>query len=194
MDERALTVNKRELGKLLGISAPTLDARLDDEPDFPIVQRGGPGVPWEFRTDDVVAYERARLSARKAEDRARAEALAKIEPGMFAPEDEGPESPLQTPQQRLASARAAQAERKLAQEARLLVHTGEVKQALVDLFADLGRKLDRLPQDLVRKFNLPSDMSRHIKAELDDWRRKSVEDLEQALKSDPGPDQKAMFG
>ena len=92
------------------------------------------------------------------------------------------------------SARAAIQERKLAQEARLLVHTGEVKQALADLFAGLGRRLDQLPQDLVRKFNLPNEMARHIKAEIDDWRRRSVEELEQTLDSDPGPDQKAMFG
>lgn len=194
MEETPLIVNKRELARLLKISPPTLDARLDAEPEFPISQKGGPGVPWEFNTADVLEYERAKIEAERAETRRRAEALAKIQPGMFTPGEEGPENPDYTPQQRLQAARAATAERKLARDARLLVHTGEVKQALEDLFASLGRKMDQLPQDLTRKFNLPSEVARHIKSDLDDWRRKAVAEIDKSLDTDPGPDQKRMFG
>lgn len=178
-----LTVNKRELARLLKCSLPTLDRLIDDNPDLPIERRGSNGVEWEFDPEAVVGFIADRREAEKQAGAARSELLRQFTLPFEQTEPEGARD--LSPSERKNLADALSKERKLAIEAGLLVTTASVRQGLGDAFKLLGRHLDGLPQQLGRRHHLPDAVVREMVAQIADARRQFVRELEALIVEEP---------
>lgn len=178
-----LRVNKRELSHVLGVSLPTIDNLIDRYPDLPIAQRGSNGVPWEFDAAAVVAF----LAEKRRHEAEQLQAKSEFLRQFTLPMDEtAPEESrgAVSASQRKQIAEALRIERKLAMESGLLVPTSEIRQALTPAFANLGRFLETLPQQLGRRFNLPDEVVRAMREAIDDGRREFVRAAGSLLKRD----------
>ncbi len=142
----AARVNRAALCRLLRKSETWLDRRLVEDAAFPVVERGGRGVQWQFDPEAVVAY----LAEQQAEDERRtAEAWA----GASGIHDERQRHlpTLLTPQARLAEVRAQLAEQDLAERTGRMVDAEEMQQVLGSAFAALGSAIDSTLDQLARR-------------------------------------------
>ncbi len=173
-------VNKRELAfRVLSCSLPTLDKMLERYPDFPVVTRGGNGVEWEFDPVEALAFVR-----RQREDAARATVAQQEFFAQFSLpiDDVAPEGAAElAPAQRLAMAKARQAEQQLARETGFLVETAAVRQALQIGLAALGRSLQQMPRMLCGEFNLPDEVERAMQRRISDAQRQLVASVQTVL-------------
>lgn len=177
-------VNKVELARLLGISVPTLSARIDQHADFPIVQPGTNGVEWRFDPVAVRDFLARKDAERELADAARREALN----SQFALPIQAPDTAggALTPQQRLALAKAHQVERDLARDAAMLVVTSEVRIALNAAFGLLSRHIDSIALDLAKDLSLSPDRAAALKARLADAKasfRREIRDFAEAQRA-----------
>ena len=181
-------VNKRELAKLLGVSLPTMSALIDRYPDFPVEQRGGPGVEWKFRADVAKAFIADKKAEAEASSAARNELLAQFALPLLDTEEEadGP-SPTLSAQDRLAQARALLAEDKLAKERGFLVAKSDMRARLTPVWATLGAFLQSLPADLAERHNLPGAVVRDMRARIAQQQRELHARLLDLLPADAAP-------
>jgi phage terminase Nu1 subunit (DNA packaging protein) len=165
-----LTVNKRELAKILECSLPTLDKLIDRYADLPIEARGSNGVEWQFDPAKVVAF----LKAKDAEEAHAADERRSLFEQFKLPIDEvaaaGEDAGL-SPAQRAQMALARSREHELALKVGMVVPRSDSRQAFDQVIRGLGRFLDTLPTTLQRFHNLPDAVVRSIRAQIDEQRR-----------------------
>ncbi len=175
-------VNKRELARrVLNCSLPTLDDMLERWPDFPILRRGSNGVEWEFDAHKVVAFIRGKREESEREKERSAEFFQQFS---LPIDDIAGDAKEMTPAQRVQLAQARIKERELAIESGLLVNTAELRQDLTALFARLGKFLDQLPARVARDHNLPDEVIRAMRSNIDEQRRVFVRDMQRIFTGD----------
>jgi hypothetical protein len=67
-----------EMAPLLGMSWRNLTKTIDADPDFPVLTRGGEGVPWQFNAVAVIDHLIAKCEAALAERTARAGKMERL--------------------------------------------------------------------------------------------------------------------
>jgi phage terminase Nu1 subunit (DNA packaging protein) len=172
-------VNKRELCRILGCAATTLDnlmARYGAE--FPVIERGSHGRDYAFDPEAVTAF----LSEKKAErERNHQDRLAELEQldlpveGLIGTH---PTTTLPKPRDRLDTLRAQQLERQMAREAGLLVETGEVRRQVGGLLQRFVSELQGAIRNAGRAHNVPDAVIRAIEVEFDRARQRFCAELE----------------
>lgn len=172
------TVNKRELARIIDVSLPTLDRLLELYSEFPVVQRGKPGVEWQFDPEEAKRFLQAKRDGQEREAAERRELLGQMRLSIDPPETAG-----QSAAQRLQTARARLLERKVSQEAGLLVSTAEMRQALTMAFAKFGRFFDQLAGRVARKHGLPIAVEHSIREMIDEGRQDFVRELREDLRA-----------
>lgn len=174
-----LTVNKRELAKLIECSLPTLNELIDRYADFPVAKRGSNGVEWEFDAQAVIEF----LGEKKdAETRAATERANLFKQFSLPIDAQAPEGSTElSPTQRKAIAEARIKERRLAIETGLLADVPQLRQNQTLVIARLGRFFDNLPPQLAREFNLPEEVMRAMRKRLDDQRRSFVAEIDELM-------------
>ena len=163
--ERSAVVGKKELCAHLNWSRPTLDRRLAQDPNFPVMLRGDQGGPWAFDVATVESYLTAGT-------------LSKTPPAPTAKVEHVGEA---TARQRRDHAQAALFEDKLARERGALVEADKMRMAVSTMLAALGESLTALPDKIVRDLNLPEMAAPRIRAMIDAMRRTAVDDLRTLL-------------
>lgn len=182
MDESSgrLIVNKRELARqILECSLPTLDALIERFPDFPIERGGTHGVEYAFDAAAVTEF----LQGKRDEDKRAAAQRKELFSQFSLPIDAiaGEEAAVLSPSQRAALAKARLVEHRLAVESGLLLHATDVRQVLRTAVSALGRFVDTLPGQLGRRHNLPDEVVRALRDQMDEARRLFVRDLRALL-------------
>lgn len=181
--EDRLLVNKSELARLLNVAVPTVGKLIDDYPDLPVIDRGTNGKAWVFDAHEVMRY----LEGQRAADRHEAEARNKMWAQVSLPLDEvqatdGGVVLSATQREKLASARLK--ERKLAMEEGHLVNKSELRMALSSVVGGFGRFLDNLPGQIGRRHQLPEEVIRSIKTQIDEQRRSFVKEMQGLLETE----------
>lgn len=168
-------VNKAELAELIQCSLPTVTALMKRYPDFPIVQEGRNGLPWQFDPAVVIAF----LEAKRAEEALAVSAHADLLDQYRLPIDAAapPEERSLSPQQQLAAVRARILLAKEAREAGHLVPVTEVRQALTPAVTGLAQAHDGFLDRVGRRHNLPRPVVDEMKKDLADMRTTFVRAL-----------------
>lgn len=176
----ANTVNKGELARILDVSLPTLARMIAELEDFPVVARGDKGVEWRFDPAAVLAYLDERREREREASASREGWLQQFSlPGL---EETDEEAKGLTPSQRLQLAKALRAEQENAVAAGLLIPKAEMRRVLQTAFARLGRFLDTLPGQIGTPLNLPDEVTRAMRNQIEDARRALVRDLRELVK------------
>ena len=155
------TINLEQMAEALHISRPTMRELLKRYPDMPVVRRGSNGVPWQFDKAAVIDFVQAKRAEEAAAGAARDEYLAQIMlpmEGIVSAEEEG-----LSPGDRLKAAQAMIKEDQLARERGFLVAKTDMRAALTEIWADLGRALQSMPTAIGRKHNLPDAVTRDMR-------------------------------
>lgn len=161
-------VTKLALCKALRWSRMKLERRLEADATFPVVSRGTQAGGWQFDLDAVTAYlepedEREEL----AEDISTpAGAVARSE---------------LTARQRRDLAQAQLHEDKLRRMRGELVEAAAFRMALSETVARVSQALNKAPETLVRRLNLPGATEPVIRQEMDEIRRQLVVGLRELL-------------
>ena len=186
-------VDKVRLCELLGWSRPTLDKRLREDQNFPVLQAGeGRGKPWQFDPAAVLAYvqhgtlshERAPAAPAAPAPVAKSSAPKTLRdiPGAAAPVVRDTSGRVVNGAEVTAKARkehlqADLAEDKLRVSRGQLVDAEHVRITLTTAFAHLGKALDGLADNVAKRLAL-SDTGAIVVRELtDDMRRQLHSDL-----------------
>lgn len=177
------TVNKRELAKALGCSAPTLDNLIDRYADFPIESKGSNGRSYAFDPEKVKAFLVRKKEEELAAGRARMELLDQVQLPLLAQigGGSGTESPALTPGQQLQTIKAARELDKLGVERGQLVETARLRPALERAFGKVAEVLDSLPNQLARRHNLPPSVISAVRETIAQERRRLHEQLAREL-------------
>ncbi len=144
-------LNAGEMCRALGRSRAWLDTRLVEDPDFPVVSRGGKGQHWQFDRDAVVEHVNRTEETRQGLLR-----------GVL------------TPQGRLAEAKAQMVEMEVAERMGRLIDAEELELALGSIFAALGSTLGSLCDQIVRRHGLSEAAKIDIGEMFDTARREFV--------------------
>ncbi|MFZ2872757.1 hypothetical protein [Zavarzinia sp.] len=179
MDGSSLvTVNLDEMCRILEISAPTFRGWLKTYPDLPVVGRGDRGRAWEFDPHAVKAWRE-----RKRQEEAEA-AAAKLDlvdqlslPGM----GEAAADAILSPAQQYQLIRAKREQRKMDQEAGLLVMAEPLRAALGDVFAQIPAAMRGAISDAFRRHAIPDDVRRAVTASVDERWTTAVRGLQQVM-------------
>jgi phage terminase Nu1 subunit (DNA packaging protein) len=150
-------LNKLELCREAGISRPTLDARLREDPDFPVVSQGVSGEEWQFD---------AEAALRRLAETAPVKRLS--------------------PNQQLLELRLTRERRNLAQEAGDLLVASEMRDALSRALSALSRELRSLPAALGREAGLTPDQQRRLQLAIEEKQRAFVTRLKETGLRDAG--------
>ena len=172
--ERPATVGKRDLCAHLKWSRPTLDRRLERDPNFPVKTRGGQWGGWAFEIAAVEAYLRgAALQATDSPD------ISTPAGELFQPrrEHEGEA----TAKQRLNNAQAHLAEDRLRRQRGELVEVAPLKMSLATAVTKLSASLNALPSTLGRRLRLPDQAVDIVRQEIEDARRAFFAELRELL-------------
>jgi phage terminase Nu1 subunit (DNA packaging protein) len=155
----ALTCNKRELARLLGVSLPTISAYLDRWADFPVVQNGTTGREWRFDPLAVRDY----LAAKEAEEEAY-EARRQAEIDQLAmPLESVSDGPSEiNPGDRLKLIRSLAAEDDLRLKRGFLVSVPAERQALTAAVARWNRAQLAAVRQAGRDYSLPDAVVRGL--------------------------------
>ena len=162
-----MIVNKLELCRIIDTSVPTLNQLiLKYGPQFPCVERGGPGREYQFEADDVVEFlrqkeEEAARAGAERDELMRQYTLPGVEvdaPG-FSPAD----------QLRLAQLRKLEREEQI--RCGMLIEASELRAVLTDAFGRLGRDMSSAIEQVLRESNIPPTVIRSIRAQFDEARR-----------------------
>lgn len=161
-DDEGKLVGKYALAKSLGWTRDRLDRRIEADPDFPIVERGGgAGERWQFDLDAVRAYLANADSA---------------------------ESDKVTPRQRREIAQAEAIERKNREAAGELIEVAPFRDDIGLMFARLGKSFDELGLEIVKRLGLPAEAHQVVQELVDERRRQMIADMDQYLADDDEED------
>lgn len=193
-----VTVGKAALCEALGWTRPRLDRRLESDAAFPVAKRGTRAGGWEF---DVAAIQQylsgapikasstpASKTALAGEEKPSARIDARAGAGnpypgakysVVPPAGVEPvvHSGEQTARQRRDAVQAEILEDKLRRDRGELVQVEVMRQVLNTMLAHLGKGIDRLPDQVVERLNLPEERSDDIRALTDDLRRVMADEL-----------------
>lgn len=153
------TAGKDALCVALGWSRPRLDRRLKSDPNFPVLEQGGPGVEYEFDVDAVKEY------------------LAGLPALVTPPGVVASHVGEATAKQRKDSAQATLLEDRVRIDRGELVERDKMLTDLSTMFARLGKAFDGLPDTVARRLGLPAESGAVIREMVDDMRRGMVEDV-----------------
>lgn len=153
------SVNMDEMADLLRISLPTLRALLKQHDDFPVISRGGKGIPWQFDPSAVIAFIEAKQAEERAAEAARNELLAQV----VLPGIDPPEAGAVSAQDRLRTAQAMKAEDELAKTRGFLVAKHEMRASLLTIWPELTRSILAIPAQMARQHNLPPAVERDMR-------------------------------
>ena len=169
-----LSLNKRELARVLNVSLPTITAWLDRYSDFPVFQAGTNGREYQFDPFAVRAF----LDEREAEERRLAdEREAQIAQLGLPLEEQTDGADALKPRDRLDHIRAIQAEDKLRVERGFLVSVPAQRQAMTSALARWNRALHAAMRQCGRDFNLPDAVVRALTDSLGETQRQFVREL-----------------
>ncbi len=178
----AQVVGKKQLCALLRWSRPTLDSRLDRDPAFPILTRGGKGGGWEFDVAAVRRYLSGASAARtddlddQDEPEETAEVLA-FRPAGQTTQTRGEE----TASARVKNAQAALAEDKLRRSRGDLVEASAVSAVLGELFVQLRAEMLNIPDSVGRDLDLSDRAVALMKRQVENALRNSARTIKQKL-------------
>lgn len=170
------TCNKRELAKILDVSLPTLDRMIDENPDFPVENRGSNGREYEFDPVKVKAWRDGKRAETIAAHTARMQALGSFDLGDGTGADAK-----QTPHELLAHARFEEKRRELQRDAGLLMDVASLRAMQAPVIQAVVTFLDNLPDMIGRKHALAPGMVEDIRADIEEARNDFVERMETAL-------------
>lgn len=161
-------VGKRQLCALLEWSRSKLDRRLETDDRFPVQSRGTQAGGWKFDVEAVQAYlepeEDRELVAEDLGTVAGREARAEL-----------------TARQRRDLAQAQLHEDKLRRSRGDLVEAEPLKMALSETVTRVASTLNKMPETLVRRLNLPETVLPVLREEMDEVRRQLVMGLRDVL-------------
>ena len=172
-DAGGLTVNKRELARVLGVSLPTIENYLDRYDDFPVVKRGTNGSSYVFDPIAVRDFLDAQQALEQESEARRQEAIAQL--GL--PLNDAALSDELTPKERLDYVRAIAAEDKLRLERGFLVQTAETRMAMTAAISRWNRALHAAVRQACRDLSLPDAVQRDLIARLSETQRALVREL-----------------
>lgn len=172
------TVNLDGMCRILGVSAPTLSKLLKDCPDLPVIEQGGRGREWAFDPEAVLAWVVARKEAAQAQVSAQLEFIEQLRG-----EGEGEAAPdKMSPSQQLQMVKARREERKLAQEAGMLVEAASLRQALAETFAAIPALVRNAANEGCRRHRIPEDAIRAVITSIDERWAQEVRTLQRRLR------------
>lgn len=187
-------IGKVELCAELGWSRPKLDRRLESDPHFPVVYRGGEGKgrAWGFDLDAVLDYlqsfhedepRRAEIPESPLDQRISARFRESGEVGDVTPFRNAPVTHRgeETGRRRRDEAQAALLEDRLKKDRGQLVAVEDLRNTVSIMLMRLGKGLDALPDALVEKLNLPPAQAPTIRDVIYRLRSSMVADLQQLL-------------
>lgn len=183
-------IGKKELCEALKWSRPKLDRRLQGDEHFPIVSRGDQAGGWKFRLQDVLDYLNGvtRPAAGKGGKRKAKPTVAKAAkpppPAKPATRRSAEHSGEATAKQRKDNAEATLRELQVAQKAGELVQRAEVSNLLHQIFGGLAQNLEALPEEIVKKCDLPDTCIPTIYKVVDSIRRTMVSTATPLLQND----------
>jgi phage terminase Nu1 subunit (DNA packaging protein) len=175
----AVTVNKKELARLLDVSLPTLDKMIEDHADFPVEQRGTNGCEWQFDPARVKAWSDAQKAKADADYQARMQALGRLDFEGATRKGGATDAHAQ-----LALTRAERERRKLMQEAGLLIDVASLRATQAPVVQDLVVFLDGLADQIGRRFALAPGTIEDMRAMIEHGRNKFLEGMDAALGGD----------
>lgn len=156
-----LTCNLEEMAGRLGVSLPTMRSLIKRYSDFPVVQPGRNGVPWQFDpmavTDYIAAKRREEAEAKQQRDELLAQVSLPLEETI--PPEERPTNAAD----RLKLAQAMRAEDELAKQRGFLVARTDMRQRLEACWAPLTQEILTLPGRMGRRYNLPAPVVRDMR-------------------------------
>lgn len=150
------------MAQALRVSVPTLRALIKRHDDFPVVERGAKGVPWQFDPAEVIAFVKRKKDEEAAAGAAKDDLLAQFSMPL---EDVVPiEERGLSPTDRRALAQAMLKEDELAKQRGFLVLKTDLRVTLTECWAQLGQGLQAIPGIVGRRHNLPDQVVRDIRA------------------------------
>jgi phage terminase Nu1 subunit (DNA packaging protein) len=183
-------VGKAALCEALGWTRPRLDRRLESDAAFPVAKRGTRAGGWEFDVAAIKAYLSGAQSkaapAPEAKPAARVDARSDasnpypgakysvVSPAGVPPVEHTGE---QSARQRRDAVQAEILEDKLRRDRGELVQVEVMRQVLNTMLAHLGKGIDRLPDQVVERLNLPEERSDDIRTITDELRRVMADEL-----------------
>lgn len=150
---------KKQLCQLLKWSRMKLDRRLEADAAFPVKERGTQAGGWLFDFAAVEMYLNGLVEV------AEPEAAPVARASHFGEE---------TARQRRDAAQAQLLEDKIRRSRGELVEVADLRMALSEGVARMSTSLNKLPETLVRRLNLPETALPVIRQEIDDARRHMV--------------------
>jgi phage terminase Nu1 subunit (DNA packaging protein) len=183
-------VGKAALCEALGWTRPRLDRRLESDAAFPVAKRGTRAGGWEFDVAAITAYlsgapaKAAPAAGKKPAARidARSEVGNPYPGAKFSVVPPAGVEPVihsgeQTARQRRDAVQAEILEDKLRRDRGELVQVEVMRQMLNTMLAHLGKGIDRLPDQIIERLNLPEERSDDIRVLTDELRRAMADEL-----------------
>jgi len=202
--QQPLIVDKLRLCQVLGWARTTLDKRLREDSNFPVLKAGaGKRDPWQFDANEVLAYVRSGALARSShptlfEDEsppdiklmvstevltaaAQATARTALPPPQVRAAERTPQRAVHggeaTAASRLKLAQALAAEDKIQTSRAELLQRHQVVGAVATLLAQIGKALDSLPEQILQVAGLEPRLADTIRDLIDDARRNAVNEF-----------------
>lgn len=176
----AEAVNLEEMADKLSISLPTM-RKLTKLAGFPVVEAGRNGVPWQLDPEAVIAFVRAQREAEAAGRAARSEALAQI---TLPVEIMRPATAALSAADELKAAQTRRIRMQTDRDARHLVLTTEMRQALGPVWMKLSQSLLAMPAAIGRRHNLPQAVTADIRRQVEQQLRQAHAALVELLPAD----------
>jgi len=179
-------INKRELGKLLGVSLPTVSALIDRYPDLPISRRGTNGVEWQIDGNAVVAFLRDKREEEARTRSVRDELLAQLTLPLDLDDAPAPGGTVISVKDQLDAAKLRDVLRKEREAAGKLVDAATVETEFASILANLNRELHGFLRRIGRDMGWPDEVTARYEADLSALQNRLVDDADD-LFSDAEP-------
>lgn len=177
----APTGNKKELARALGTSIVSLNKWLDRFGDeVPCVSRGTHGQAYVFDLPSTVEFFRVKREAEAERQAERDDMLAQLAlPFLDTVTDQPPGLPLKD---QLLALEVGRKKREEAERLKTLVPFAEMRDAMAEAFANLGRRMHQRLTQGCRECGLPDDVTRRLVAIQADAQREFVDEVRQRAK------------
>jgi phage terminase Nu1 subunit (DNA packaging protein) len=194
-------IGKAALANELGWSRPKLDRRLESDPHFPVVYRGGKGNGrgWQFDLDAVQNYLAGNPESAETPDAIRESSSTKPisngkkdssgDPDVTQIDERPRTSEHQgeaTARSRRDTAQAQILEDKIRKDRAQLVEVEDLRNTLSTVLLHLGKRLDTLPDSIVARCNLAPAHAISIRELVNNIRTSMVKELQQLMPPNAG--------